>query len=171
MKIRRVPHYRPPKDMTRNRGGRFASVPSLIRPRLEDAVLAQVAALYRDSDLVAEALARAAQEAEQIRPEIEQRLSSNSAEIARAEQALERDHEAFEQGKLSPERCDERLTRLQVRLEDLHAQQAELSLSVPDEAGQRPTPADLAAVADQLERVVAEGEPRQESPALAANST
>jgi hypothetical protein len=36
---------------------------------------------------------------------------------------LERCYEAFEQGKLSPERCDDRLARLQIRLEDLHAQQ------------------------------------------------
>ena len=49
------------------------------------------------------------------------------AEITRAEQALERYDEAFEQGRLSPERCEERLSRLRARLEDLHAQQAELA--------------------------------------------
>jgi hypothetical protein len=37
-------------------------------------------------------------------PGIEQRLGSIGAEIARAEQALERYYEAFEQGKLSPAR-------------------------------------------------------------------
>lgn len=123
----------------------------LPRHKLEHAVFQQLAALYRDSDFVAEALAKAEQEAERARPEIEQRLASIGAEIARAEQALERYFEAFEQGRLSPERCDERLTRLHARLEDLGAQQAELSLSSPDEAGRAPTPADLAAVADQLE--------------------
>jgi site-specific DNA recombinase len=104
--------------------------------------------------LVAEALAHAERDAELNRPEIEQRLASIGAEIARAEQALERYFEAFE-------RCDERLSRLHARLEDLRAQQAELSLSRPHEAGQGPTPADLAAVADQLERVIAEGEPQK----------
>jgi site-specific DNA recombinase len=111
--------------------------------------------------LVAEALAHAERDAELNRPEIEQRLASIGAEIARAEQALERYFEAFELGKLSLERCDERLSRLHARLEDLRAQQAELSLSRPHEAGQGPTPADLAAVADQLERVIAEGEPQK----------
>ncbi len=110
---------------------------------------------------MAEALAQAEQKAERTRPEIEQRLDSIGAEITRAEQALERYYEAFEQGRLSPERCDERLSRLQARLEDLRAQEAELSLSTPDEAGRGPTPADLAAVADQLERVIAEGEPQK----------
>ncbi len=133
----------------------------LPRHKLEHAVFQQLAALYRDSDFVAEALAKAEQEAERARPEIEQRLASIGAEVARAEQALERYFEAFEQGRLSPERCDERLTRLQARLEDLGAQQAELSLSSPDEAGRAPTPADLAAVADQLEHLLAEGKPEK----------
>jgi site-specific DNA recombinase len=133
----------------------------LPRKKLEHAVFEQLAGLYRDSDLVTDALAQAEQEAARTRPEIEQRLDSIGAEIARAEQALERYYEAFEQGKLSPERCDERLTRLQARLEDLRAQQAELAPSTRDEARHGPTPADLAAVADQLERVLAEGEPQK----------
>jgi site-specific DNA recombinase len=133
----------------------------LPRQKLELAVIQQLTALYRDSDLVAEALAKAEQEAERIRPEVEQRLASIGAEIGRAEQALERYYEAFEQGGLSPERCDERLSRLQTRLEDLRGQQAELSLSTPDEAGRGPTPADLAAIADRLERGIAEGEPQK----------
>jgi site-specific DNA recombinase len=109
----------------------------LPRNELEHAVFEQLVALYRDSDLVAEALAQAQHDAERARPEIEQRLTSIGAEIARAEQALERYFEAFERGKLSPERCEARLTRLQARLEDLRAQEAELSLSAPDEAGRR----------------------------------
>jgi site-specific DNA recombinase len=133
----------------------------LPRQKLEHAVLQQLAGLFRDSDLVTEAPAKAEQEAERARPEIEQRLASIKAEIARAEQALERYYEAFEQGKLSPERCEERLSRVQARLEDLRGQQAELSLSTPDEPGRGPTRADLAAVADQLEDVIAEGEPQK----------
>jgi hypothetical protein len=64
-------------------------------------------------------------------------------------------------GQLSPERCDQRLSRLEARLEDLRTQQAELAPSTPDEAGQAPTPADLAAVADQLDHVIADGEPQK----------
>jgi site-specific DNA recombinase len=133
----------------------------LPRHKLEHAVLQQLAALYRNGELVAEALTQAEQEAERNRPEFEQRLASIGAAIARAKQALERYYEAFEQGRLSPERCEERLTRLQARLEDLRVREAELSLSTPDEPGRGPTPADLAAVADQLEHVIAEGEPQK----------
>jgi site-specific DNA recombinase len=133
----------------------------LPRHKLEHAVLQQLASLYRDSDLVVEALAEAEREAERTRPDTEQRLASIDAEISRAEHALERYFEAFEQGKLSPERCDERLSRLQARLEDLRAQRAELSLSMPDKPGRGPTPADLAAVAGQLDEVIADGEPQR----------
>ncbi len=48
-------------------------------------------------------------------------LGGIGAEIVRAEQSLERHYEAVEQGKLAPDRCEDGLTRLQARLDDLHA--------------------------------------------------
>ena len=133
----------------------------LPREKLERAVLHQLASVYRDERLVGDALARATAEAAKRRPEFEQRLASISAEITRAEQSLERYYEAFEQGKLSPERCEDRLTRLQVRLDDLRAQEAELSLQAPDEATRALTAAELAAVANHLETVIAETDPQK----------
>jgi len=133
----------------------------LSRHKLEQAVVHQLSGLYRDSHLISEALAAAQAEAEQQRPEIDQRLASIGAEITRAEQALERYYEAFEQGKLSPERCDERLTRLQARLDDLRAQQAELAPATRDEATHAPTAAELATIADQLDQLVAEAAPQK----------
>jgi hypothetical protein len=67
--------------------------------------------------------------------------SATDLTIARAEQALERYYEAFEQGKLAPESFDERLLRLQARLEDLRAHEAELALAShtrPDGRRRRP---------------------------------
>jgi site-specific DNA recombinase len=133
----------------------------LPRHKLEQAVLDELAGLYRDGELISEALAAALAEAEQQRPEIEQRLASIGAEITRAEQALERYYEAFEQGKLSPERCEARLTRLQGRLDDLRAQQAELAPAIRDEAIHAPTAAELATVADQLDKLLTEAEPQK----------
>jgi hypothetical protein len=69
--------------------------------------------------------------------------------------------EAFEQGRLSPERCEQRVSRLNARLDDLRAQQAELADDGADETAHAPTAADLAATADQLEGVIADGEPEQ----------
>jgi site-specific DNA recombinase len=111
--------------------------------------------------VISDAIAKANADADKRRPEFEQRLASIGAEITRAEQALERYYEAFEQGTLSAERCDDRLTRLQARLDDLHAQEAELSLSAPVQAAHAPTAADLAEIADALEAVAAEGEPQK----------
>jgi site-specific DNA recombinase len=133
----------------------------LPREKLEQGVLRQLATVYRNEQLVGDALATAQAAAEQRRPELEQRLASIGAEITRTEQALERYYEAFERGKLSPERCEERLTRVQARLDDLRAQEAELSLQAPHEAGHAPTAADLAAVADELDRVIADAEPQK----------
>jgi site-specific DNA recombinase len=133
----------------------------LPRERVEQAVIHQLASLYRDEHVIGDVLARANADAEKWRPEFEQRLASIGAEITRAEQALDRYYEAFEQGKLSPERCEERLTRLQARLDDLRAQEAELSIQAPHEAAQAATPADLAEIADVLETVCAEGDPRK----------
>ena len=133
----------------------------LPREKLEHAVLHQVATIYRDQQLIGDALAKAQADAAQRRPELEQRLASIGAEITRAEQSLERYYEAFEQGKLSPERCEDRLTRLQARLDDLHAQEAELSLQAPHQTAQAPTPADLAAIANHLEAVIDEAAPQK----------
>jgi site-specific DNA recombinase len=133
----------------------------LPREKLEQAVLCQLAGVYRDERLVSDALAKATAEAERRRPEIEQRRASIGAETTRAEQALERYYEAFEQGQLSPERCEERLRRLQARLDDLRAQEAELSLEAPHEATHSPTAADFAAIADDLEDIIAEADPQK----------
>jgi site-specific DNA recombinase len=138
----------------------------LPRDKVDEAVLSQLINVYRDETLTGEAVAKANAAAEKRRPEFEQQLASITAEITRAEQALERYYEAFEQGTLSPERCEARLTRLQARLDDLHAQQAELSLAAPVEGTHAATPADLAAVADLLEDVLAEADPQKTKPLL-----
>src|SRR5579862_154920 len=123
----------------------------LPRDKVEQAVLRQLVDIYRDNDIVADAITDANAETEKRRPQFEQRLASIGAEITRAEQALERYYEAFEGGKLSPERCEDRLARLQARLDDLHAQEAEIALVAPHEATHAPTPALVAEVADLLE--------------------
>jgi site-specific DNA recombinase len=123
--------------------------------RLEEAVLAQLADVYRDGALITKAIDQAREEAEQQRPDDEQRLRSIRAEIARSKQALERYYQAFEQGSLAADRLDARTTRLDARLEELHTQEDELSLQSPQHAAPTPTQAELSAVAGQLEHVIA----------------
>ena len=131
------------------------------REKVEQAVLHQLISIYRYEQLIGDALAKATAAAEKRRPEFEQLLASIGAEIARAEQSLERYYEAFEQGKLSPERCEDRLTHLQTRLDDLRAQRAELELQAPHAASSAPTAADLAEVADLVEEVIADANPQE----------
>jgi site-specific DNA recombinase len=129
--------------------------------KLEQAVLRQLAGIYRDGMLIHKAIAKAEAKAQRQRPALEQRLASIGAEIGRAEQALERYYEAFEQGTLSAERCDQRLSRLQARLHELRGQQAELAASTPDEGTHAPTHAELVAIADDLDHLLAQAEPQQ----------
>jgi site-specific DNA recombinase len=130
------------------------------REKLETAVLHQLTAIYRDGLLIHDALATAQEQARQERPALDERRRSIAAEIARSEHATARYFEAFEQGRLSPERCEQRLADLTARLDDLHAQQDELADATND-AADTPTADDLASMARQLERVIADGEPEQ----------
>ena len=131
------------------------------REKLKTAVLRQLTDIYRDGRLIHDTLAAAHKEAEKERPVLDERRRAIDAEIASIERSTERYFEAFEQGRLSPERCEQRIARLNGRLDDLHAQQAELADDGTDEATNAPTPADLAATASQLESVIADGEPEQ----------
>jgi hypothetical protein len=86
--------------------------------------------------------------------------SSHQKPSTRTEHSTARYFDAFEEGRLSPERCEQRLADLTTRLDDLRAQQAELADN-DDEAAGPPTAADLEAVADRLDKVLAQGEPEQ----------
>jgi site-specific DNA recombinase len=131
------------------------------REKLETAILRQLTGIYRDGPLIHDALAAAHQQAEQERPALDEQRRGITAEITHVERSTERYFEAFEQGRLSPERCEQRVSRLNARLDDLRAQQAELADNGADEATHAPTAADLAATADQLEGVIAQSEPEQ----------
>jgi hypothetical protein len=92
---------------------------------------------------------------------VEQPLASIGAEITRAEQALERYYEAFEQGKLSPERCEQTADasrRASTTSTPRRPNSPSRGQTTPDRRPHRP---ELGAVADELERVIAEAEPKK----------
>ncbi len=131
------------------------------REKLETAVLRQLTGIYRDGPLIHDALGAAQEQAQRERPALDEQRRAITTEITRIERSTERYFEAFEQGRLSPERCEQRVSRLNARLDDLHAQQSELADDGADEATYAPTAADLAATASQLESVIADGEPEK----------
>ena len=133
----------------------------LPKDRLEAAVLAQLADLYRDGRVIEKALADAAVHVESERPRTEEQLASTCAEIARLETKLERYFEAFEEGTLSPADCQDRVRRHRARLETLREQEAALARTLGTRANTPPDTAALAGLADQLDEILTNESPEQ----------
>jgi site-specific DNA recombinase len=131
------------------------------RDKLESAVLAQLASLYRDGALIREALDEAAVKKQADRPQLQERRRSLAEEIGRGERAVGRYYQAFEDGDLDSGRFKARVSALETRLDTLHEQDAELAQHLAAEADTAPDRADLEAVADQLESTIAEADPKQ----------
>jgi site-specific DNA recombinase len=132
----------------------------LNRDKLEHAVLAQLAGLYRDGDLIAESLQRAYREQTAGRPALEEQQQTVGEEIRRAERAVDRYYQAFESGDLEPGQFNTRLADLQTKLDTLREQDRTLAAQLADPAGSFDPPA-LASVADRLRDTLAAGEPEQ----------
>jgi site-specific DNA recombinase len=133
----------------------------LPKERLEAAVLAQLAELYRDSRLIERALADAAIHTTKERPRVEEQLASTRAEIARVERKLERYFDAFEAGDLSAALCQERVRGHRARRETLREQEADLARTLATQAYTPPNAAALAGLADELDQILATESPEQ----------
>ena len=133
----------------------------LPKEKLEEAVLSQLADLYRDGTLIEQALANAAEHTEHERPRLQEQLASTRAEIARLERKLDRYFEAFEEGELSAALCQERVRGHRDRLESLREQEADLASRLATHAHTPPDTAALTALADQLEHIIATESPEQ----------
>ncbi|MCP9488233.1 MAG: recombinase family protein [Gaiellaceae bacterium MAG52_C11] len=126
----------------------------LPKDRLEEAVLAQLAELYRDGRLIKRALARATTEATKQRPEVEQQLASTRTEIGNVERKLERYFRAFENGDLSPALFEERIRSHRERLATLRVHEAGLAQTLATQAHTPPDTVALARLADQLDQMI-----------------
>jgi site-specific DNA recombinase len=125
----------------------------LPKDRLEAAVLAQLAELYRDGRLIKRAVAEAVTYTAKERPRVEEQLASTRAEIARVERKLDRYFEAFEAGELSAALCQERVRRHRERVEALRGQEADLAGTLATQAHTSPDVAALAGLADELDDI------------------
>jgi site-specific DNA recombinase len=133
----------------------------LPKDRLEDAVLRQLAGIYRDQRLIEQALADAAERSERDQPQLEEALAGCRAEIARTERKLDRYYDAFETGELSAADCHERVHGHHARLETLREQEADLSRRLATDADELPDAAALTELADHLDEVIASESPEQ----------
>jgi site-specific DNA recombinase len=133
----------------------------LPKDRLEAAVFAQLAELYRDGRLIERALTDAATHTAEERPRVEEQLASTRGEIARVERKLERYFEAFEAGELSATLCQERVRGHRERLEALRAQKVDLADRLATQAHTPPDAAALAVLADELDEIFTNESPEQ----------
>jgi site-specific DNA recombinase len=137
----------------------------LPKDKLEAAILHQLTGLYRDGSMIRNAIEQAAASDETDRAALTEKRASLTKEITRAERAIERYQDAFENGDLDPARFKQRLSALDIRLDVLHGQDQALALDTDTPI--TPDTAALRAVADQLDHVIAHGQPEQAKALLA----
>jgi hypothetical protein len=92
---------------------------------------------------------------------LEEQRRALAEEIRRAERALDRYYAAFETGDLDAKRFQTRVSALERRLADLREQDLDLAARVATEPPTTPDTANLAAVANRLERVITDSDPKQ----------
>ena len=141
------------------RGPRACDGDRIPREGLEDAVIEQLAGIYRDGHLIRQAIEQAAEGEDDERAALEDRRASVAAEIKRAERAIDRYLDAFENGDLDPKRFDTRLSALHAKLDGLKDQDQQLAHELAAEAPHAPDTAELHATANALEDAIRQGNP------------
>jgi site-specific DNA recombinase len=133
----------------------------LPKDKVETAILDQLTGLYRHGGLIRDAIKQAAASSETDRAQLAEQRASLAKEITRAERAIERYQDAFENGDLDPARFKERLSALDTRLDTLQGQDQALARELAAEAPTTPNTAALHAVANQIGQVIATGDTDQ----------
>jgi site-specific DNA recombinase len=141
------------------RGPRACDGDRIPREKLEDVVIEQLADIYRDGHLIRTAIEQAAEGEQGERTVLEDRRASVAAEIRRAERAIDRYLDAFENGDLDPKRFDTRLSALHAKLDGLKDQDQQLAHELDAEAPHAPDTAELHATANALEDAIRQGNP------------
>ncbi|MGH2753359.1 MAG: recombinase family protein [Actinomycetota bacterium] len=130
-------------------GTRTCGADRLPKDELEEAVLEQMVELYRDSGLIADALAQLQDSERDERQLVEARVAALRQEQAGARRSMDRYFAAFEAGTMKPATCQERLDGVQTRLDALIAE--EQALAAQEEAETPPTPEIVAEWAKTLD--------------------
>jgi septal ring factor EnvC (AmiA/AmiB activator) len=107
------------------------------------------------------AIEQAATRSETDLTALTEQRSSLGKEIVRAQRAIDRYHDAFEDGDLKPARFKERITALDTRLGALRDQDQVLARDLAADALAVLDTVTLRAVADNLDLVISRGEPER----------
>lgn len=124
---------------------------------LEEKVVESLLATLARRDLLEEAVTRWGEIVESARPDRERELAAVEARIRKAQGALDRHFQAFEDGRLREEVCTRRIEELSVVLTSLEARRAEL---IEESSGSQPSLPDsteLAQLPEEIERALRDG--------------
>ena len=128
---------------------------------LEEAVMEQIAQVFSNTSLVAEAIAEADAAEKRGAKETDRRLAAIRQEVAAARRGLDRYFAAFEEGTLSPADCRERLAHLRARVDALEAEEASLAQEGAEGSSDPLTAAEIKGWARVLRKLLEEGSPQQ----------
>jgi site-specific DNA recombinase len=142
-------------------GTEFCGGDRLPKDALEEAVIEQMEAVYRDSSLIEEALADwAVKDGEPVQ-DAARRLAGIRQELAGAKRSLDRYFAAFEEGSLSPADCQERIAELKARIDAMIAEEATLTRRASEGATEATSPVDVAEWAKDLGTLLRAGTVQQ----------
>ena len=133
----------------------------LPREALEEAVIEQMAEVYQDSSLVADALAEDKAAERHIVAEAARRIATLRQELAGARRALDRYFAAFEDGSLAASDCQHRIRTLNERLDALIAEEQRLEAELRDRRSEAPTADEIAQWAAALPELLTVGSAQQ----------
>ena len=142
-------------------GSEFCPGERLPKDAVEEAVIEQMAQVYRDNSLIEEAIAAAALDDREPAEEAARRLASVRQELAGARRSLDRYFAAFEEGSLSAADCRERIAKLKARIDALIAEEASLARRASEAAPKASSATDVAEWARDLGTLLRAGTAQQ----------
>ena len=124
---------------------------------LDQAVLDALMTLYDGSELFTRAVSSAATRQRKQRKQWQAELATVDADVAKAEQAVERYLLAFENGSLPEAACADRVRTLAAKIAQLRDRRAELAELLDAPMPQAPSASDLQALRAEIRRAVTTG--------------
>ncbi len=124
---------------------------------LEERVVESLLETLARRDLLEDAVDRWGEVVEGTRPRRERELAAVEARIRKAQEALDRYFQAFEEGKLREEVCTRRIEELSTELASLEARRSGLAEEVSESRPVVPGPAELAKLREDIERALRDG--------------
>ncbi len=124
---------------------------------LEDRVVESLLDTLARRELLEDALERWGEIVERSRPRRERELAGVEARIRKAQGALDRYFQAFEQGRLREEVCTRRIEELSAELTSLDARRSDLAEEVSESPPAVPSSAELVELREDIERALRDG--------------